>query len=118
MNDVETAAFARYFGANNFRWRNVKFGRGKCGGKTCDIVRAQKYDQINIMCDARLAVEHCGNTAAHEIPNSEIIERPDKQFDQVRFGHEGKCFELRCAPRRLSNRDAGCAGKPLCAGAW
>ncbi len=102
---------------NRCVWWNVERRTGKNLTEARHIACPQKDYKINVMGDPRLAIKRGSDAAADEVSDPSLFQRPREQFDQIRFGH-GRKYQALLLRRALpASRDAGCGGRPSCAGA-
>src|SRR5579871_6296684 len=109
MKYIELAfLLPRSLRTNNFWRRHVEVRRRIGFTQTCNIVCAKKDNEIYVDRKAGFPIKHGRNTPREQITKFKSGKRPDKQFNEIRFEHFGKCGAPHPPLAALPNLDAGC----------
>jgi len=74
MNNVEMASsFARNFSVNDFRWRHVELVCWERLAQSGNVFGSEKDNEVDVVCESRLAVEDGGHVPADQIPHCDLF---------------------------------------------
>src|SRR5947207_2359447 len=95
MNSVEMASsLTRNFSVNDFRWRHVELVCWEHLAQFGNVLRSEEDNEIHVVREPGFAVEDCGHAPADQIPHSDLIQRPNEQQRELRFGHAETAVSL------------------------